>query len=80
MSKPKHKNIINQNEKIKKWLNAHLDKIETVKEKTKKRINTAKTQKSQIDDKDKVKNNKKKKNINNTNNTPPKTKNKLNKK
>ena len=80
LSKPKHKNIINQNEKIKKWLNAHLDKIEPVKEKTKKRINTAKTQKSQIDDKDKVKNNKKKKNINNTNNTPPKTKNKLNKK
>ena len=80
LNKPKHKNIINQNEKIKKWLNAHLDKIEPVKEKTKKRINTAKTQKSQIDDKDKVKNNKKKKNINNTNNTPPKTKNKLNKK
>ena len=80
LNKPKHKNIVNQNEKIKKWLNSHLDKIETVKEKTKKRINTAKTQKSQIDDKDKVKNNKKKKNINNTNNTPPKTKNKLNKK
>ena len=80
LSKPKHKNIINQNEKIKKWANSHMDKVENAKDKNKKRINTGKLTKSQIDDKDKGKYNKKKKSINNSNNTPPKTKNKFNKK
>ena len=80
LSKPKHKNIINQNEKAKNWLNSHMEKLENVKDKNKKRINTGKQQKSQIDDKDKGKYNKKKKSINNSNNTPPKTKNKFNKK
>ena len=80
LSKPKHKNIINQNEKTKNWLNSHMEKLENVKDKNKKRINTGKQQKSQIDDKDKGKYNKKKKSINNSNNTPPKTKNKFNKK
>ena len=80
LSKPKHKNIINQNEKIKKWVNSHMDKVENAKDKNKKRLNTGKLTKSQIDDKDKGKYNKKKKSINNPNNTPPKTKNKFNKK
>ena len=80
LSKPKHKNIINQNEKVKNWVNSHMEKFENVKDKNKKRINTGKQQKSQIDDKDKGKHNKKKKSINNSNNTPPKTKNKFNKK
>ena len=79
LSKPKHKNIINQNEKIKKWVNSHMEKSETVKEKAKKRI-SAKQQKYQNDDKDKGKYNKKKKNINNSNNTPPKNKGKIYKK
>ena len=57
-----------------------MDKNESIKEKGKKRINTGKSQKSQQDDKDKGKNIKKKKNVNNMNNTPPKSKNKFNKK
>ena len=80
LNKPKHKNIINQNKKITKWIKLNMDKNESIKEKGKKRINTGKSQKSQIDDKDKGKNIKKKKNVNNVNNTPPKGKNKFNKK
>ena len=80
LNKPKHKNIINQNKKITKWIKLNMDKNESIKEKGKKRINTGKSQKSQIDDKDKGKNIKKKKNVNNVDNTPPKGKNKFNKK
>ena len=80
LNKPKHKNIINQNKKITKWIKLNMDKSEPFKEKGKKRINTGKSQKSQKDDKDKEKNIKKKKNVNNMNNTPPKSKNKFNKK
>ena len=80
LNKPKHKNFINQNEKIKKWINLNIDKPETTKEKGKKRITTGKSQKTQQDDKDKGKYNKNKKNINNTNNAQTKAKNKFNKK
>ena len=80
LNKPKYKSIINQNEKIKKWININLDKSETIKEKGKKRITTGKSQKSQQDDKDKGKYNKTKKNINNSNSSQAKAKNKLNKK
>ena len=56
LNKPKHKNITNQNKKITKWIKLNMDKNESIKEKGKKRINTGKSQKSQIDDKDKGKN------------------------
>ena len=77
LSKPKHKNIINQNEKISKWIKINMDKFEAIKDKGKKRINTAKTTKTQ-QEVDKGKYNKKKKN--NNNNNSPKNKTKFNKK
>ena len=80
LNKPKHKTIISHNKKITNWIKLNIDKTETNKEKDKKRINTGKAPKSQQIDKDKGKYIKKKKNANNINNTPPKNKNKINKK
>ena len=82
LNKPKHKNIINQNKKIAKWVKLNMDKSEPFneKEKGKKRINTGKISKTQQEDRDKGKYIKKKKNINNISDTPTKGKNKLNKK
>ena len=80
LNKPKYKNIINQNKKISQWVKLNIEKNEPIKEKGKKRINTAKLPKTQQDEKDKGKVYKKKKNINNMNNTPPTNKNKTKKK
>ena len=81
LSKSKNINIINKNEKMMKWVKINIDKSLSIKDKAKNnRINTAKSQKSQYEDKYKTNSNKKRKNINNINNTPPKGKNKFNKK
>ena len=75
LNKPKHKKIINQNEKIAKWVQINIDKQNQGKEKGKKK---GKQEKPQQDNKDKGgnKNDKKKKNASNS---PSKSKNKFNK-
>ena len=79
LNKPKYKNIINQNEKIVKWMQINMDKQNQIKEKGKKK-NVGKQQKNQQDNKEKVnRNDKKKKNEKNVSNSPSKSKNKLNK-
>ena len=78
LNKPKHKNIINQNEKIMKWAQANLDKHNQGKDKGKKKGKQEKTQpdnKSRVPNKNE-KNDKKKKNMNNS---PSKSKNKFSK-
>ncbi len=74
LNKPKHKNIINQNEKIMKWAQINLDKPNQAKEKGKKK---GKQEKTQTDNKNKAvnKNDKKKK----ISNSPSKSKNKFGK-
>ncbi len=78
LNKPKHKNIINQNEKIMKWAQINLDKSNQGKEKGKKK---GKQEKTQSDNKSRPinkndKNDKKKKNASSS---PSKSKNKFNK-
>ena len=48
LNKPKYKNIINQNEKIVKWMQINMDKQNQIKEKGKKK-NIGKQQKNQQD-------------------------------
>jgi hypothetical protein len=80
LNKPKYKNIINQNEKIVKWMQINMDKHNQIKEKVKKK-NVGKQQKNQQDNnKEKGnRNDKKRKNEKNVSNSPSKSKNKLNK-
>ena len=80
LNKPKYKNIINQNEKIVKWMQINMDKQNQIKDKGKKKNIIGKQQKNQQDNKEKGnRNDKKKKNEKNVSNSPSKSKNKLNK-
>ena len=80
LNKPKYKNIINQNEKIVKWMQINTDKQNQIKDKGKKKNIIGKQQKNQQDNKEKGnRNDKKKKNEKNVSNSPSKSKNKLNK-
>ena len=78
LGKPKHKNIINKNEKIMKWMEVNMEKPVQGKDKGKKKGKQQKTTTTQ-DNKDKGnkndKNDKKKKNASNS---PSKNKNKSN--
>ena len=78
LNKPKHKNIINQNEKIVKWIQINMEKQNQIKERGKKK-SVAKPPKSQQDNKEKGNRiDKKKKNEKNVSTSPSKSKNKLN--
>ena len=81
LNKPKHKNIINQNEKINKWVQKNINKQNKGSEKNKKKGKQPKIQQDNKDNKDNKnkdkggnKNDKKKKNTSNS-----KSKNKINK-
>ena len=79
LNKPKHKNIINQNEKIHKWVQINMDKPNVTKDKGKKKGKQEKIPPTDNKNKGGNKNDKNDKKKKNTSNSPSKSKNKFNK-
>ena len=79
LNKPKHKNIINQNEKIQKWVQINMEKPNVAKDKGKKKGKQEKIPPTDSKNKGGNKNDKNDKKKKNTSNSPSKSKNKFNK-